>query len=275
MTGKVVHRETNSQRSGAEFPFIKIVSKSNAESVLASSLFYSKDYAFLHIAKTGGTSLIDALRQEYANLSRIPTLLFHSWNLSLVRSYFPNIKLCFLIRDPLERIVSGFQSRLSMGLPRYHVPWTAEEATSFSIYPSVEAFIEGHLSNDPFHISAIEFTSKANVAIRWGYTHHFETAENVRQHTEMFELIKNTRDGLQFANELQERGVVEFKQPKVRIQDIYKKKHESAKRTQLLLGGLTTSQLEMCRKPYLNEYRIYNALEEVAGTQIGCSSGDI
>jgi hypothetical protein len=44
----------------------------------------------------------------------------------------------FIVRDPVDRFVSGFSSRLRKGEPRFHVPWSEAEARAFAMFPSPE-----------------------------------------------------------------------------------------------------------------------------------------
>jgi hypothetical protein len=42
----------------------------------------------------------------------------------------------FCVRDPISRFLSGFLSRQRQGLPRYHIPWTEDEAVAFARFDS-------------------------------------------------------------------------------------------------------------------------------------------
>jgi hypothetical protein len=42
----------------------------------------------------------------------------------------------FIVRDPIDRFVSGFDSRLRQGAPRFHEPWTPDEGRAFERFPS-------------------------------------------------------------------------------------------------------------------------------------------
>jgi hypothetical protein len=54
----------------------------------------------------------------------------------------------FVVRDPVDRFVSGFNSRLREGKPRYYTPWTAAERVAFSHYSSPESLGRALSSED-------------------------------------------------------------------------------------------------------------------------------
>jgi hypothetical protein len=55
-----------------------------------------------------------------------------------------------VVRDPASRFVSGFNSRLRQGRPRYNMPWTEAERTAFAVYPTADALAQGLADDDPF-----------------------------------------------------------------------------------------------------------------------------
>jgi len=82
----------------------------------------------LHIGKTGGSAVKDALR-EYPETRRYEILL-HKHHTKLVD--IPGGEgTIFFLRDPVSRFVSGFYSRQRQGQPRISIPWSAEEKLAF------------------------------------------------------------------------------------------------------------------------------------------------
>lgn len=83
---------------------------------------------FLHIGKTGGTAIKDML---------LPCFKEHRW---LVRHGHrfsiddvpEGEKFFFFLRDPVSRYVSGFNTRLRQGKPKFNNPWSREEAAAFA-----------------------------------------------------------------------------------------------------------------------------------------------
>jgi len=89
---------------------------------------------FLHIRKTGGTAVIEALRPVASRYALV--LHDHATRLADI----PDDHLVFFfVRHPSARFVSGFYSRLRQGLPRHHYPWNEAET---------EAFREFRMAND-------------------------------------------------------------------------------------------------------------------------------
>jgi hypothetical protein len=98
----------------------------------------------LHIGKTGGAALNHALYPHARDGGLI--LHDHDWTLGDVPV---GEKAVFIVRDPVQRFVSGFNSRLRKGLPRARVDWTGEEAVAFSRFATPAALAQGLVSPDP------------------------------------------------------------------------------------------------------------------------------
>jgi hypothetical protein len=101
---------------------------------------------FLHIGKTGGSALKAAL-QPVAQAGRYELMLHQHW--TRLDHVPAGDKLFFVIRDPVDRFVSGFNSRQRRGLPRYEVPWTPEEALAFEEFTSADSLGRALFSSDP------------------------------------------------------------------------------------------------------------------------------
>ncbi len=84
---------------------------------------------FLHIGKTGGTAIKDALApiadQSDLKLHKHTTRL---WDVPESDGAF------FFLRDPVTRFVSAFNSRLRMGRPRLSVKWNEAEVRAFAVF---------------------------------------------------------------------------------------------------------------------------------------------
>lgn len=100
----------------------------------------------LHIGKTGGTALKYVLRRN----RRTPTclVLAHRHRVRLA-DLPPWDDFFFFVRDPTDRFVSGFNSRLREGRPRYFKPWTAQEKRAFSHFGTAEELALALSSEDP------------------------------------------------------------------------------------------------------------------------------
>jgi hypothetical protein len=89
----------------------------------------------IHIGKTGGTAVKTALA-PVRRTGRYDIQL-HDHRTTLL-DIPRGEKVFFVVRDPVARYVSAFNSRLREGRPRYHVPWSAAERTAFERFPTAE-----------------------------------------------------------------------------------------------------------------------------------------
>ena len=83
---------------------------------------------FLHIGKTGGTAMKEALTPHAKSGDWLIKLHGHNVTLENVPA---GEGVIFFLRDPLTRYVSGFYSRQRQGHPRYFYPWSSDEKTAF------------------------------------------------------------------------------------------------------------------------------------------------
>lgn len=85
----------------------------------------------LHIRKTGGSALFDALSPWAASHG----LVLHPHGVRLLD--IPRTEtVVFTVRDSESRFCSGFNSRLRCGRPRNDIPWTAAETIAFARFPT-------------------------------------------------------------------------------------------------------------------------------------------
>ena len=99
---------------------------------------------FLHIGKTGGTAVKFALGNASDGAYEI-VLHGHGTTLEQVP---PGDRFFFVLRDPVERFVSGFYSRQRQGRPRYRSPWSPAEERAFQHFDTPEALAIALSSSD-------------------------------------------------------------------------------------------------------------------------------
>jgi hypothetical protein len=93
----------------------------------------------LHIGKTGGNALKHALRPY--NTSGALDIVFHPHAVRL--SDVPvGESVLFMLRDPVDRFVSGFNSRRRRGRPLNNFEWTQDEAAAFTAFPTANELAE-------------------------------------------------------------------------------------------------------------------------------------
>lgn len=111
---------------------------------------------FLHIGKTGGTAIREALHSAEPERH---ALVFHTHSTTL-RHIPPGEQIVFFIREPLSRFVSGFASRQRKGQPRYFVEWGDAERAAFELFSSPGELARG--LRDP----SAERRREADLALR-------------------------------------------------------------------------------------------------------------
>ncbi len=99
----------------------------------------------LHIRKSGGNAVQHALRPYL-----LPALdvAFHPHQASLA-DVPTGEKVIFMLRDPVDRFVSGFNSRRRRGRPLRNAEWNAEEAAAFGAFATPDALAVSLSSPDP------------------------------------------------------------------------------------------------------------------------------
>lgn len=107
---------------------------------------------FLHIRKTGGTALKNALAGY--QITPYHVAYFHPHRVRLM-DIPVNHKVMFITRDPVSRFVSGFGSRLRQGAPAHHVPWTEDEALAFSRFDNPNSLALALNPDHPNHEMAL------------------------------------------------------------------------------------------------------------------------
>lgn len=100
----------------------------------------------IHVGKTGGTAMKDVFRTTKVPARYEIILHGHRDRLSQVPA---GEKVFFVVRDPVDRFVSGFNSRLRRGQPRYLVEWTPAERLAFEEFTSADSLGRALSSDDP------------------------------------------------------------------------------------------------------------------------------
>jgi len=96
---------------------------------------------FLHVGKTGGSALKEALKEN------APDVVEHSHTTKLC-DIPDGDKAFFFIREPCSRFVSGFYTRQRRGRPRVNKPWSKAERIAFEAYATANSLAESLYTND-------------------------------------------------------------------------------------------------------------------------------
>ena len=257
-------KSRNLQRSDVRHPKIFEVTKATISQLLEQNKKLDAEHLFLHIPKTGGSSFFDFISANKKIFEKVPTPLFHTWTAQLALEYLPKSKLIFFIRDPLERVVSGYQSRSRMGLPKYHVPWRPEEATAFALFPTVYDFINGLKSRDERDIAATKFAMDNIMAIRWNYKHYFNSVESIdkMQGSFMVYRLDNCDEAI---SDLLEKGILRCNNCSSArsVINLYPRSHSSKKKSSELINNICTADRKSIEEKLSEEYAIFNRLAEL------------
>lgn len=99
--------------------------------VIANPLLRRPTANFLHIRKSGGSAVWNALINK---ASRDFDVRMHRHEVPLPA--IENGFVFFVVRDPISRFESGFYDRQRQGRPKYNKPWTPSESIAFGQFDS-------------------------------------------------------------------------------------------------------------------------------------------
>lgn len=221
----------------------------------------SREHGFLHIPKTGGSGVNALGRSLQEHGFKSPCVFSHGWKMEEVLKHFPDIKISFVLRDPLSRMISGFNSRLRQGRPTYNNIWTPAEAAAFNLFPSVGHLLDAMLAEDEFSKSAVAYTMRNVTHLRWNYGFYFKNTDTVRSNRSSFELI-GTMDNMD--------GFIKgytamAGAPESTAAELYEKRHEAKVRSEDELGRFSEEDISRIRDFLGKDYRIYRELLSIAG----------
>jgi Flp pilus assembly protein TadD len=117
--------------------------------------------SFLHIGKTGGNSLREMLTAATVDTGIDFTWCKHDTTLRKLMDSDAETRIGLVFRDPAERFVSAFWSRMRMGRPRNNSLWSAEEAIAFKWFATPNELAEALSGDDPRLYSAALFALEA------------------------------------------------------------------------------------------------------------------
>jgi len=91
---------------------------------------------FIHIRKTAGTAIRQTISRKAKYSGKVLSsggflIQAHGHEFTL-QDVKPGEKAFFVVRDPIQRFISGFYSRKRMGKPQNYNPWTEGEQKAFT-----------------------------------------------------------------------------------------------------------------------------------------------
>lgn len=227
---------------------------------LSSDPRRTQSLGFLHIPKTGGSGISQFGRKLISQNLKFPIVFGHEWSVKDALEKFPDIRLAFIIRDPLERTVSGFNSRIRMGRPRNNSEWTVGEATAFSYFNTAAEMLEGLVSSDERTKSAACFAIRNISHLRHNYEFYFDSVEYLEKISGRIALIREIDDIGGFLKAL----CREIGQSPDLVDQHYRKQHVAPKATSSFVASLSPEAAAAARKHLAREYEIYHWLKTKA-----------
>lgn len=219
----------------------------------------SLTHGILHIPKTGGTSLADTLKALAKDGHTIPIKFPHGWRARNILEASSKTRICCLIRDPIDRAISGFNSRLRQGRPRYDNLWTVGEAVSFSFFSSGLEMIDGLAAEDDRTKSAALFALHNITHLKYNYEYYFEGPEYIDTIKSQIGIVENMSDYDRFCDRL----FSEINIPLDTTSDHRRHSHKAPVKQSS--GELSPKTLDTVRTIMEKEYEIFGALEKLAG----------
>jgi hypothetical protein len=116
----------------------------------------------LHISKTGGTAMKSVLRRSSAENYRV---LLHPHGTTLADVPLGE-QVTFVVRDPVARFVSGFNSRLRKGGLAHSHPWSPGEQATFERFSTANDLALALGSSDEHESAAARSAVQAITHLR-------------------------------------------------------------------------------------------------------------
>ncbi len=219
-------------------------------------------YVAFHVPKTGGSTLREIFSRIGAAGYRPPHKLNHRVNLPKAARLFPDAKVCVVLRDPIERTVSGFYSRLRNGRPVYSVRWSPAEAAAFSFFSEPIDMLRALSSSDNRLQSAAIYALWAIRHIRDDYRNYFISVEMIEKHKSRFAVVGELNRLEDFVTAIAQRA-----DPSITdVSPFYDHVHKADIDTRSELDGLSQQELAGITEFFAPEYVVYNHLK----TLINC-----
>lgn len=215
------------------------------------------DYGFMHIPKTGGTGVVAFGRKVMDTGHPFPLVFPHGWTADAIITKLPGIRLCFVVRDPLARTISAFESRLRMGRPRYNSPWSVEEAVAFSFFPDAFSLLEALASDDERLKSAAWFGIKNISHLKRNYQFYFKSVDHLDAIASNIGIVSDITEIDRFIARMGELAEV----PAEFISLHYERQHVSLKPTDATLDNLSPAAAAAVREFLAPEYVLYEYLK--------------
>ncbi len=156
----------------------------------------------MHIPKTGGSGIRDLSLKLVERGQPFPCCFPHGWTLAAIAKRYPRMRVTLILRDPLERTISGFNSRLRQGRPTYKSLWKPAEAIAFAHFPDVRRYLDALLADDDWSLSACAYANRHVRHLHWNYRYYFRNPEAVRANADRIALVGHIEQADAFVDAL-------------------------------------------------------------------------
>lgn len=150
-------------------------------------------YGLLHIGKTGGTAANAVLKaNNKRGVGEFVACYKHKVGLKDVSDDDMCEKLMFIIREPVSRYISAFNSRLRMGYPRHHGEWSPREEEAFSHFKTPNQLAEALSSEDGERRHRAQEAMKGIRHLRRAYGHYLHSTQLLEKEKDRIYFIAAT-----------------------------------------------------------------------------------
>lgn len=148
-----------------------------------------EEFAFLHIGKTGGSAIRDAIYKLQGEKAKSPIEIYgHRNTLAEILADRPDRRVFFVIRDPVSRFVSGFNSRFRKGKWGTN-DWSPREAKIFTTFSTPNEMAESLTSEDEALRAIATKGMGGSVHFKFGLRHCLGSVEFLEQSAERLAFI--------------------------------------------------------------------------------------
>ena len=214
-------------------------------------------YGYLHIPKTGGSGVDDLLSSLAQQGTACPVKLGHGWKFNKAIRRFPKMSVSFVLRDPVERMVSGFWSRMRMGRPRNNSMWSPAEAIAFTYFHHPRDLFLALIGEDERDKSAALFALDAIQHLRFNYRYYFKSVKMLEKKRDRIGIVGNIDRMDDFLIRFAEHAGLDPKS----VEENYCRAHVGEPQQP---GILDDTELQRVRELLVDEYEIYNYLNSLA-----------
>lgn len=128
----------------------------------------------LHIGKTGGTALKEAIHHSPMSEKYFICFRGHGTKLKQIPR---GDKVVFFLRDPVDRFISGFYSRRRQGMPKYFSEWSNCEKLAFKQFDTPNDLGRALLSDDELIRFSAECAMSSITHVKSSFLDWFENIE--------------------------------------------------------------------------------------------------